>query len=279
MATAHKGTPLSSDEALKRLIEGNQRFLRGEARSSAFRRETLTDLAKAQRPYATVLGCSDSRVPPEWIFDTGLGELFVIRVAGNVLSEEIGGTLQYAGSYLETPLFVILGHEGCGAIAGALATKHEGEQFRSWVQLLLARIVPGLPELDPSWTCVGGGFLMRRYTDVVGLKVMAKAEDGAFAVLGGACDVPNLALFRARPGRSAGLHHVGFLAWDEADLDAAPARLKAAGMTHEVELDSEYRRCVHVRDPDGIRLQFYVDRGAGLDALVRQPEELALYLS
>ena len=120
---------------------------------------------------------------------------------------------------------------------------------------------------------------MRRYTDVVGLKVMAKAEDGAFAVLGGACDVPNLALFRARPGRSAGLHHVGFLAWDEADLDAAPARLKAAGMTHEVELDSEYRRCVHVRDPDGIRLQFYVDRGADLDALVRQPEELALYLS
>ncbi len=91
---------------LGRLIDGNQRFLRGEARRSAFRRETLTELAKAQRPYATVLGCSDSRVPPEWIFDTGLGELFVIRVAGNILSPEISGTLQYAGAYLETPLFV-----------------------------------------------------------------------------------------------------------------------------------------------------------------------------
>jgi len=150
MTTTHEGARLSADEALKQLLEGNRRFLRGEARSSAFRRETLADLARAQRPYATVLGCSDSRVPPEWIFDAGLGELFVIRVAGNVFSAEIGGTLQYAGSYLETPLFVILGHEGCGAIAGALATKHEGEQFRSRVQLLLARIVPGLPELDPT---------------------------------------------------------------------------------------------------------------------------------
>ena len=116
--------------------------------SAAFRRETLADLAKAQRPYATILGCSDSRVPPEWIFDAGLGELFVMRVAGNILSPEIAGSLQYAGSYLQTPLFVVLGHEGCGAIAAALATKHEGEQFRSRVQLLLASIVPGLPDFD-----------------------------------------------------------------------------------------------------------------------------------
>jgi carbonic anhydrase len=150
MTAPHEGTRLSADEALGRLIEGNQRFLRGEARSSAFRRETRIDLAKAQRPYATVLGCSDSRVPPEWIFDTGLGELFVIRVAGNVLSPEIAGTLQYAGSYLETPLFVILGHEGCGAITAALATKHEGTQFRSRLQLLLANILPGLPDFDPA---------------------------------------------------------------------------------------------------------------------------------
>ncbi len=102
MVTTPEGTRLSAEEALARLIEGNQRFLRGGARSSAFRRETLAALAKAQSPYATVLGCSDSRVAPEWIFDTGLGELFVIRVAGNILSPEIAGTLQYAGSYLAT---------------------------------------------------------------------------------------------------------------------------------------------------------------------------------
>jgi carbonic anhydrase len=150
MATADEGTRLSADEAMARLIEGNHRFLRGEARTSAFRRESLADLAKAQRPYATVLGCSDSRVPPEWIFDTGLGELFVIRVAGNFFSPAIAGTLEYAGSYLGTPLFVVLGHEGCGAIAAALATKHAGAQFRSRVQLLLANVVPGLPDLDPT---------------------------------------------------------------------------------------------------------------------------------
>jgi len=141
-------TQLSAEEALDRLIEGNQRFLRGEARGSAFRRETLAELAQAQRPYATVLGCSDSRVPPEWIFDVGLGELFVVRVAGNILSPEIAGSLQYAGSYLQTPLFVVLGHEGCGAIGAALATTLRGAQFRSRVQLLLDSIIPGLPALD-----------------------------------------------------------------------------------------------------------------------------------
>src|SRR3954470_19305360 len=142
----------SADEALARLIEGNERFLRGETRSAAFRRETLADLAKAQRPYAAVLGCSDSRVPPEWVFDTGLGELFVVRVAGNILSAEVAGSLQYAGSYLQTPLFVVLGHEGCGAVSAALATVLQGEQFRSRVQLLLTTIVPGLPALDPHLT-------------------------------------------------------------------------------------------------------------------------------
>jgi carbonic anhydrase len=150
MATAHPENKVSAADALRRLIDGNQRFLRNEARNAAFRRETISDLVKAQNPFATILGCSDSRVPPEWIFDTGLGELFVIRVAGNVLSPEIAGTLQYAGSYLETALFVVLGHEGCGAITAGMATKHEGEQFRSRLQLLLANIIPGLPEYDET---------------------------------------------------------------------------------------------------------------------------------
>jgi carbonic anhydrase len=148
-STLDKAGP-SADEALARLIEGNERFRRNEARGAAFCRETPADLAKGQHPYATILGCSDSRVPPEWIFDAGLGELFVVRVAGNILSPEIAGTLQYAGSYLQTPLFVVLGHEGCGAIAAALATKHEGEQFRSRVQILLESILPGMADFDEN---------------------------------------------------------------------------------------------------------------------------------
>jgi len=140
-------TPFA-EEALARLIDGNQRFFQGEVRREPFRRETLTELARAQRPYATILGCSDSRVPPEWIFDVGLGELFVVRVAGNILSPEIAGSLQYAGSYLQTPLFVVLGHEGCGAIGAALTTTLEGKEFRSRVQLLLESIIPGLPDFE-----------------------------------------------------------------------------------------------------------------------------------
>jgi carbonic anhydrase len=151
MAITKQSGP-SADEALARLIAGNQRFLRGEARPIRPQRETLADLARRQKPYATILGCSDSRVPPECVFDAGLGELFVVRVAGNVFSPEIAGSLQYAGSHLGTPLFVVLGHDGCGAVNAALATKYEGEQHRSRIQILVDSILPALPEFDPGPT-------------------------------------------------------------------------------------------------------------------------------
>ena len=99
---------------------GNARFVAGTARFPTVQKEILADLAKGQHPYATILSCSDSRVPPELIFDAGFGELFIIRVAGNVLSPEIAGSLQYAGRHLHTPLFVVLGHTNCGAVAAAI---------------------------------------------------------------------------------------------------------------------------------------------------------------
>jgi carbonic anhydrase len=146
----HCGPGISADEALRRLVDGNRRFLRGEARFATMQKELLADLAKGQQPFATILGCSDSRVPPELIFDAGLGELFVIRVAGNVLSPEIAGSLQYAGAHLHTPLFVVLGHEGCGAVHAALASKHQGVQQRSRIQILVDSILLGLPDIDPQ---------------------------------------------------------------------------------------------------------------------------------
>lgn len=139
---------ITADEALTLLIEGNQRFQRGESRVDTMSREDLATLAKGQRPFATILGCSDSRVAPELIFDTGLGELFVIRVAGNVLSPEVAGSMQYAGEHLETPLMVVLGHEGCGAIQAALATMGQGVRHHSRIQLLVDSIVPGLEDLE-----------------------------------------------------------------------------------------------------------------------------------
>jgi len=142
----------AADEVLARLVEGNARFVRGEARFPTIQKDVLAELAKGQRPYATIIGCSDSRVPPELVFDAGFGELFIIRIAGNVISPEIMGTLQYAAAHLHTPLFVVLGHEGCGAVEAAVAMKAQGARERARITLLLERILPGLPATDGALT-------------------------------------------------------------------------------------------------------------------------------
>jgi carbonic anhydrase len=137
--------PYTAKEALAKLVAGNARFVSGKARFPAIRKDILRNLAKeGQRPYATILGCSDSRVPVELLFDAGFGELFVIRVAGNVISPEVMGSMQYAGVYLRTPLFVVLGHEGCGAVQAALAAKHRGKRERRHIAGLVNGILPGL---------------------------------------------------------------------------------------------------------------------------------------
>ena len=139
---------IAAEQGLQKLIAGNQRFMRGEAKFPTVCKETLADLAREQKPFATILGCSDSRVPPELIFDANFGELFIVRVAGNVISPEVMGSLQYAGAHLLTPLFVVLGHAGCGAVKAALEYKLNGVQLRSRIQILVNNILPGLPEFD-----------------------------------------------------------------------------------------------------------------------------------
>jgi carbonic anhydrase len=139
---------IAAEQGLQKLIAGNQRFMRGQAKFPTVCKETLADLAREQKPFATILGCSDSRVPPELIFDANFGELFIVRVAGNVISPEVMGSLQYAGAHLLTPLFVILGHAGCGAVKAALEYKLNGVQLRSRIQILVNNILPGLPEFD-----------------------------------------------------------------------------------------------------------------------------------
>jgi carbonic anhydrase len=148
--TASQSHPFTADEALERLKEGNERFAEGHARFPTVQREVLAELAKGQHPHTTILGCSDSRVPPELVFDASFGDLFVIRVAGNVLGPEILGTLQYAGSQLRTPLFVVMGHEGCGAVDAAIASKFHGVAQQSRIETLLKNIVPALDDLDGS---------------------------------------------------------------------------------------------------------------------------------
>lgn len=141
---------LSAQQGLRRLIEGNKRFVRGKARFPTVCKDTLAALARGQQPYATILGCSDSRVPPELIFDANFGELFIVRVAGNVISPEVMGSIQYAGSHLHTPLFVVLGHEGCGAVKAAIENKLKGARHASRMQTLVDNIAPGLSGMGPG---------------------------------------------------------------------------------------------------------------------------------
>ena len=108
---------ITSEQALQLLQEGNQRYCKTalqEKDVSNLRREEL--LIKGQKPFAVILGCSDSRIPPEVIFDQALGDIFVIRVAGNVVSPVEMGSIEYGVEHLRVPLLVIMGHDNCGAV-------------------------------------------------------------------------------------------------------------------------------------------------------------------
>jgi carbonic anhydrase len=110
---------VAPDEALSRLKEGNSRYASGNLQHL---RQTTTrriELAKSQHPFAVIVGCSDSRVSPEIVFDQGLGDLFVCRVAGNVINDESLGSIEYAVDHLDIRLIVVLGHQRCGAVRAA----------------------------------------------------------------------------------------------------------------------------------------------------------------
>jgi carbonic anhydrase len=112
---------ISAEEALARLREGNRRFVAGVRSLDALLSHTRrAELASEQHPFATVLGCSDSRVPAEVVFDQGLGDLFVIRVAGNIVAPSQVGSVEFAAARFGTPLVVVLGHTQCGAITATL---------------------------------------------------------------------------------------------------------------------------------------------------------------
>ena len=125
--SAGHGAPAAksaSDEALKRLISGNKRFTTATMSHPDQTVERRTDLAQSQSPFAIIVSCSDSRVGPEIIFDQGIGDLFVIRTAGEVVTDVALGSIEYAVAHLGVPLIMVLGHERCGAVK---ATVEGGE--------------------------------------------------------------------------------------------------------------------------------------------------------
>jgi carbonic anhydrase len=140
--------PPGAGEALARLKKGNRRFMDDKSRHAHERASWRSLLVETQKPFATVLGCSDSRVPPELIFDAGFGDLFTIRVAGNIIAEDVIGSVQYAVAHLHTPLVVVLGHEGCGAVSAAVEELLDKPTEPEHIEALLQLIKPGLKGLD-----------------------------------------------------------------------------------------------------------------------------------
>lgn len=113
---------ITATEALNRLREGNQRFVKGKLQHRTIDEVARVKMSAQQEPFAIILGCSDARVPAEMIFDQGIGELFVIRVAGNVVAPSQVGSIEYAVKQFGTPLVVVLGHADCGAVTACIET-------------------------------------------------------------------------------------------------------------------------------------------------------------
>jgi len=147
-ASVGKESNLTADQALQRLVAGNERYVAGAATHPDQTAQRRAELAKGQFPFAIVLTCSDSRVVPELFLDQGLGDLFVIRNAGNILDDHVIGSMEYAVEHLHVPLVLVVGHEKCGAVSAAVAGGEAPGHIRSVVEALepaveQARNLPG----------------------------------------------------------------------------------------------------------------------------------------
>jgi carbonic anhydrase len=131
---------LNSEQALLRLKEGNERFVTKKCIHPNQSAERQAEVVKGQSPFAAILSCSDSRVPPEILFDQGIGDLFIVRVAGNILSEEILGTIEYSAEHLGIPLVLVLGHQKCGAVQAAVS----GGKVPGKIQRLVEALHPAV---------------------------------------------------------------------------------------------------------------------------------------
>lgn len=134
----------SPDEALQRLLDGNQRYVNNRAVDPNQSETRRIEVATGQHPFATVLGCVDSRVPPEIVFDRGLGDLFVIRTAGQVLDQAVVGSIEFGALELGIPLVFVLGHESCGAVKATLETLEANGHAEGSIGYLVEAISPAI---------------------------------------------------------------------------------------------------------------------------------------
>lgn len=160
MSAEHKHSAVSASEAKQRLIDGNARFVSGSLANKDLSDARRHDLvANGQHPFAVVVTCSDSRVPPELLFDQALGNIFVVRTAGNVVDPIGVGSVEYGAEHLHAQLVVVLGHEKCGAVAATV----EGGEAPGSIGAIVNKIKPSVEKV--------------RATGLTGHELCKKAED------------------------------------------------------------------------------------------------------
>lgn len=150
LSPAEEKVPSNADEALERLLAGNLRFVAERSRDVHESRSWRKTLTGGQHPFAAVLSCADSRVPVELVFDQGFGDLFVIRVAGNVYAPDTAGSVLYAVHHLETKLLFVMGHEACGAVTAALDFDPSHSEEPRMIRSVLGLLAPAVKNVPPS---------------------------------------------------------------------------------------------------------------------------------
>ncbi len=176
--------PSSADEALKMLTEGNQRWVSNSTQNPSCDNEQRIEQANGQTPFVTILTCADSRIPVERVFDRGVGEVFTIRVAGNIAGDSETGTIEYGLGHLHTKLLVVMGHTKCGAVKACVDGAHNGA-LHGKVRELVASIEPAVdrakrnnPDADAS--------------EVVNLAVKENVWQGVYNLMTGSSEIRDL---------------------------------------------------------------------------------------
>jgi carbonic anhydrase len=189
---------LSPKAALEELEEGNERYVEGVTRRHDFRHEREA-LASGQNPYAAILSCADSRIAPEYAFDSGRGDLFVCRVAGNFANEDGVASLEYAVSALSTPLILVLGHESCGAVEATIESLKDNTTLPGHLPSLVAGLAPAVKAVSGQGGDVLANAIKQNVIDTVAkLKstapiLSAAVEQGKLKAVGG--------IYRLRTGK------------------------------------------------------------------------------
>jgi carbonic anhydrase len=194
-ATAAKPPPkphneISPDAALDRLMKGNARYVEGVSRRHDFKTEREA-LAGGQNPYAGILSCADSRIAPEYAFDSGRGDLFVCRVAGNFANDDVIASLEYSVAILNTPMFLVLGHEACGAVDATIKSLKDNTTLPGHLPSLVSSLAPAVKAVKDQPGDLLVNATRRNVTDnVAKLKsatpiLSAAVEQGKLKIVGG----------------------------------------------------------------------------------------------